>query len=47
MPAHTADPYHAVQVPVLVFCVPIDVQGQLVRTQRGQGQAREGTLDGA
>lgn len=46
MPTHTADPYHAVQVPVLVFCVPIDVQGQLVRTQRGQGQAREDTLDG-
>lgn len=29
-----ADPYHAVQVAVLVLRVPIDVQGQLVRTQR-------------
>lgn len=41
---HIADPYHAIQVPVLVFRVPIDVQGQLVRTQRGPGQARADTV---
>lgn len=42
---HDAGPYHAIQVPILVLRVSIDVQGQLVRTQKGQGQARADTLD--
>lgn len=33
-------PYHAVQVPVLVLRIPVDVQGQLVGTQRKRGRAR-------
>lgn len=38
---HIPGPYHAIQVPVLVLCVPIDVQGQLLRTEgtrSGQGR---------
>lgn len=38
-------PYHAAQALVLVFHVPINVQGQLVRTQKRQGQTRTNTVD--
>lgn len=37
----TAIPYHAIQIPVLVLCVPVDVQGQLTRTQRGRVRPRQ------